>query len=110
MRLSDVIATCGGVGLSPHAPGTVGSALALPLIFIVLPVSLELQLVVLLALFVIGVWASERPATPAGRRQLHCYRRICGSVVDCCNSAHVTNHCAGQQYVFAGRFCLLSPL
>jgi phosphatidylglycerophosphatase A len=60
MRLSDVIATCGGVGLSPYAPGTVGSALALPLIFIVLPVSLELQLVVLLALFVIGVWASER--------------------------------------------------
>ena len=60
MRLSDVIATCGGVGLSPYAPGTVGSALALPLIFIVLPVSLELQLVALLALFVIGVWASER--------------------------------------------------
>jgi len=60
MRLSDVIATCGGLGLSPYAPGTVGSALALPLILIALPVGLELQLVALLALFAIGVWASER--------------------------------------------------
>jgi phosphatidylglycerophosphatase A len=60
MRLSDVIATCGGVGLSPHAPGTVGSVLALPLILVALPVALELQLVALLALFVIGVWASEQ--------------------------------------------------
>ena len=60
MRLSDVIATCGGVGLSPYAPGTVGSALALPLIFVALPVALELQLLVLLALFAIGVWASEQ--------------------------------------------------
>ena len=60
MRLSDVIATCGGVGLSPHAPGTVGSVLALPLIFVALPVALEVQLIVLLALFAIGVWASEQ--------------------------------------------------
>ena len=60
MRLSDVIATCGGLGLSPYAPGTVGSVLALPLILVALPVALELQLVALLALFVIGVWASEQ--------------------------------------------------
>ena len=60
MRLSDVVATCGGVGLSPYAPGTVGSALALPLIFIALPVALELQLIVLLTLFATGVWASDQ--------------------------------------------------
>lgn len=60
MRLSDVIATCGGVGLSPYAPGTVGSVLALPLIFVAVPVALELQLIVLLALFAIGVWASQQ--------------------------------------------------
>ena len=60
MQLSDVIATCGGVGLSPYAPGTVGSLLALPLILTVLPAALELQLIVLLALFAIGVWASEQ--------------------------------------------------
>ena len=60
MRLSDVISTCGGVGLSPYAPGTVGSVLALPLIFVALSVGLELQLIVLLALFAIGVWASEQ--------------------------------------------------
>ncbi len=60
MRFSDVIATCGGLGLSPYAPGTVGSALALPLILVALPVGLELQLVALLALFAIGVWASEQ--------------------------------------------------
>lgn len=60
MRFSDVIATCGGLGLSPYAPGTVGSALALPLILVALPVGLELQLVALLALLAIGVWASEQ--------------------------------------------------
>ena len=60
MRLSDVVATCGGVGLSPYAPGSVGSALALPLILVALPVRLEFQLLILLALFAIGVWASEQ--------------------------------------------------
>jgi phosphatidylglycerophosphatase A len=53
------IASGFGAGLSPRAPGTVGSALALlPWWFLIRPLSLPLQLAVLLIAFAIGVWAA----------------------------------------------------
>ncbi len=52
-----------GSGLSPVAPGTMGTLAAIPLYFLLSPLSLPLYLLVLVALFLFGVWVcgeSER--------------------------------------------------
>ena len=57
-RLAHLIATFFYVGNVPVAPGTVGSFAGLLLWWLLPPVSLAIQLVVLLAIFFLGVWAS----------------------------------------------------
>lgn len=55
-----LVATWGGLGLSPVAPGTVGSLGALPILWLTAELSLGAGLVVIAALFVLGVGVSER--------------------------------------------------
>ena len=58
-KFSFLLATFFGVGLFPVAPGTLGSLAALPLAFGLLSFSLEAALLVIVVIFVIGVWASN---------------------------------------------------
>lgn len=58
-RVALFVATAGGVGYAPVAPGTAGSLLAL-LIFLVLPLSLLGRVLVFLTVVGIGGWAAGR--------------------------------------------------
>lgn len=62
LRHTDVlIATVGGSGFLRPAPGTWGSAVALPAwALLIAPLSLWAQLAIVLVTFAIGVWVSER--------------------------------------------------
>jgi len=53
------VATFFGSGLSPVAPGTVGSLAALPLAYFLLSVPVGQAMLVIGALFLMGVWASN---------------------------------------------------
>lgn len=55
-----------GAGLVPKAPGTWGSLLALPLFVVVNPYGPVVYTVVLAALFVLGVYLSQRTARALG--------------------------------------------
>ena len=52
-----VLATWFGSGLSPKAPGTIGSLCSLPLVLFGIYGGLDTLLVVIAALFIIGLWA-----------------------------------------------------
>lgn len=54
-----IVATFFGSGLSPVAPGTVGSVAALPLAYFLLSVPVGQAMLVIGALFLMGVWASN---------------------------------------------------
>ena len=54
-----LVATFFGSGLSPIAPGTVGSLAALPLAYFLLSVPLGQAMLVIGALFFMGIWASN---------------------------------------------------
>lgn len=54
-----LVATFFGSGLSPVAPGTVGSLAALPLAYFLLSVPVGQAMLVIGALFLMGVWASN---------------------------------------------------
>ncbi len=58
-KLSMLVATFFGSGLSPIAPGTVGSLAALPLAYVLLSVPVGQAMLVIGALFLMGVWASN---------------------------------------------------
>jgi len=58
-RLSLVVATFLGSGLSPVAPGTVGSLAALPLAYGLLYFPMWLGFFAVAVLFLVGVWASN---------------------------------------------------
>jgi len=62
-KLSILLATCGGVGFSPFAPGTLGAALGVPLALglAMIPSSL-LQVVLIVVLFLIGIPICDRAA------------------------------------------------
>ncbi|NND91478.1 MAG: phosphatidylglycerophosphatase A [Granulosicoccus sp.] len=62
---ANFIALGGGLGLSPHAPGTVGTLLGVPLLFL-MPQSLPAYALVLLLLFVLGVWCCHACAKALG--------------------------------------------
>jgi len=47
-----------GLGLSPKAPGTVGTLLGIPLLLL-MPTNIALYVVVLLVLFAFGVWCCD---------------------------------------------------
>ena len=59
-----LVATFFGSGLSPIAPGTVGSLAALPLASILLSVSAGQAMFVIGVLFFVGVWASNAVEAP----------------------------------------------
>ncbi len=54
-----VLATGLGSGLLPKAPGTFGSALALPIFVLFSPLPIWLQIVTWLGLLAVGVWAAD---------------------------------------------------
>ena len=53
------IATAGGAGLAPVAPGTAGSLVGVALFFLLSQLGLPLYLLTVLALAAVGVWASD---------------------------------------------------
>jgi phosphatidylglycerophosphatase A len=55
---SHFIASAGGVGLFPLAPGTVGSLLAYPLYLATRSLPSPIELVLVSALYLLGVWAT----------------------------------------------------
>jgi phosphatidylglycerophosphatase A len=52
---ANFIALGGGLGLAPKAPGTFGTLLGIPLLFL-MPANLVAYIVVVVVLFVLGVW------------------------------------------------------
>ena len=54
-----LVATFFGSGLAPMAPGTVGSVTALPLAYFLLSVPTWFAILVVVVLFLAGVWASN---------------------------------------------------
>ncbi|MFK7854994.1 MAG: phosphatidylglycerophosphatase A [Granulosicoccus sp.] len=72
IKPSDVIASPAnffalgaGLGVAPKAPGTVGTVLGIPLLFL-MPQSLFAYLLVVLVLFAFGVWCCDRCAKSLG--------------------------------------------
>ncbi|MCB1859214.1 MAG: phosphatidylglycerophosphatase A [Gammaproteobacteria bacterium] len=55
-----------GSGSVPYAPGTVGTVAALPLYFLIRPLSAEYYLLVVLVLFVFGIWVCGRVSKDLG--------------------------------------------
>jgi phosphatidylglycerophosphatase A len=57
-----------GSGLAPKAPGTVGTLLGLPLFWLIVTVSSDLpnRIILLIAAFLIGVWACGRTGRALG--------------------------------------------
>ncbi len=58
-RVALAVATAGGAGLAPVAPGTAGSLVGIPVFLLLARPGPALLLLSLLALFAAGVWASE---------------------------------------------------
>lgn len=57
-RVGVAVATCGYLGYAPIAPGTVGSAVGVPLYFLIQATgSVAVELGVIVVLFALGVWA-----------------------------------------------------
>ena len=59
------LALGGGAGLSPRAPGTVGTLVGIPLLFL-MPASPLLHLALVAVLFGVGVWCCGRCAAALG--------------------------------------------
>ena len=55
-----------GTGLSPKAPGTVGTLVGFPLFFLLMPLPLTAQLLLLALLFVVGVGVCEQTGRALG--------------------------------------------
>jgi phosphatidylglycerophosphatase A len=67
-RLALLIATCGYVGFAPLAPGTFGSAAGVALVYLVRAVDASwLEPLLIVALFVSGVWAASSTEEQLGR-------------------------------------------
>ncbi len=61
-----LFATAGGAGYSPVAPGTCGTAVAVPVVWLLRDVPLPLFAVIGLAVTALGVWAAEIADTSWG--------------------------------------------
>lgn len=61
-RVAKGLASVGGAGLAPWAPGTIGSLVALPIAWMSAHVALAWWWLGILLLGAIGVWASDRVA------------------------------------------------
>ena len=66
-RLAVFLATAGGAGYAPVAPGTAGSAVGVLLYFLTWKWTLTGQLALLAVVSVLGVWASHQAARHFGR-------------------------------------------
>ena len=66
-RLAVFLATAGGAGYVPVAPGTAGSAVGVLLYLLTWKWTLTAQLVLLLVISIVGVWASHQAARHFGR-------------------------------------------
>ncbi|MBU1223132.1 MAG: phosphatidylglycerophosphatase A [Gammaproteobacteria bacterium] len=57
-----------GTGLAPRAPGTVGTLLGLPLFWLIVAVAPDLpnRIILLIAVFLLGVWACGRTGRALG--------------------------------------------
>ena len=66
-RLAVFLATAGGAGYTPVAPGTAGSAVGVLLYSLTWKWTLTEQLALLLVISVLGVWASHQAARHFGR-------------------------------------------
>ena len=66
-RLAVFLATAGGAGYVPVAPGTAGSAVGVLLYLLTWKWTLTGQLALLLVISVLGVWASHQAARHFGR-------------------------------------------
>jgi phosphatidylglycerophosphatase A len=66
-RLAVFLATAGGAGFFPVAPGTVGSLVAVLLYLVTRSWPLPLQASLLLAISLAGIWAGTRAAAHFGR-------------------------------------------
>ncbi len=55
-----------GSGLAPFAPGTFGTAAAIPLYLLIQPLSLPIYLAVVVAAFVFGVWVCDQAGSDLG--------------------------------------------
>lgn len=62
---ANFIALGGGLGLAPKAPGTFGTLLGIPLLFL-MPTNLVAYLVVVVVLFALGVWCCDACAKNLG--------------------------------------------
>ena len=56
-----------GSGLSPVAPGTCGSLLALPFVFVLQPLALPVRVAVVLAAILAGIWICAESARRIGQ-------------------------------------------
>ena len=59
-RVAKLIATAGGAGYSPIAPGTCGTLVTIPLAYALRSAPLWLFALVTVAIILIGVWAADR--------------------------------------------------
>lgn len=59
-RIAIAIATAGGAGFSPVAPGTAGTAVAVPLVFLMSPLPLWAFAAITAATTIVGIWAAGR--------------------------------------------------
>lgn len=65
-RLAVLIATAGGLGYAPVAPGTFGSAAGLLIYGLTRHWDMRAQVLLVLAVIAVGTWAAERGATHFG--------------------------------------------
>jgi phosphatidylglycerophosphatase A len=59
-RLAKAIATAGGAGYSPVAPGTCGTAVAVPIAYVLAEVALWQYAIIVAAITAIAIWAADR--------------------------------------------------
>lgn len=57
--IAHTIATGFGTGLAPKAPGTVGTLVGIPVYLLMADMTLTNYILLLVILFIVGVWASE---------------------------------------------------
>lgn len=56
-----------GSGLAPKAPGTAGTLAAVPIVWLMMPLSLPVYLAITLIAFVAGIWICQKSAQWLGR-------------------------------------------
>jgi len=84
-RLPVLVATFFGAGLSPVAPGTVGSLAALPLAFALLHVEVVSATLIVIGLYVLGLWSANHLEKVSGQHDAQMI--VIDEVVGICVSA-----------------------